>query len=208
MKLVNLTINDFTSELASSSPAPGGGSAAAVSGSIASALISMVANLTIGGKKYEAYHESARTIEKEAEALRLRFLTIVDEDTASFNKVSDAFRLPKQTAEEKAARSAAIQSGLKLCTVTPFSMIEESLKGMKLIDRMLEGFNTSAASDLGVASLNFHSAAYGGWLNILINVSSIKDKDFVIEYQEQGKNLLKEIDALHNQILERVYSVV
>ncbi len=208
MKLVNLTINDFTSELASSSPAPGGGSAAAVSGSIASALISMVANLTIGGKKYEAYHESARTIEKEAEALRLRFLTIVDEDTASFNKVSDAFRLPKQTAEEKAARSAAIQSGLKLCTVTPFSMIEESLKGMKLINRMLEGFNTSAASDLGVASLNLHSAAYGGWLNILINVSSIKDKDFVIEYQEQGKNLLKEIDALHNQILERVYSLV
>ncbi|AMC94570.1 hypothetical protein AOC36_11480 [Erysipelothrix larvae] len=206
MKLVDLTLKDFTSELASSSPAPGGGSAAALSGSIGVSLVSMVGTLTLGSKKYAQHHDATQGLIDQADASRLEFLRIVDADTESFNIVSDAFKLPKETPEDKAARSVAIQAGLKQCTLTPYQILEQALVGMKLIEAMLEGFNTSASSDLGVAALHLHTAAYGGWYNILINLSSIKDQAFVDDYTTKGTYLLETIDTLHQQILDKVAS--
>ena len=124
MKLAELTTAGFTDLLASDAPAPGGGSAAALEGALGAALTAMVCSLTVGKKKYAEHEELARSVQAKANELRTRFVDVMDRDTEAFNVVSAAFGMPKATDEEKAARSAAIQEGLKGCTKTPFEMME------------------------------------------------------------------------------------
>ena len=119
MKLADMTVTGFADTVASDAPAPGGGSCAALYGSIGAALTAMVGGLTQGRKKYAEYAEHAAEVEKKGNELKTRLLDVMDRDTEAFNVVSAAFGMPKATDEEKAARSAAIQEGLKGCTKTP-----------------------------------------------------------------------------------------
>ena len=122
MELAELTVRGFTEEIASASPAPGGGSAAALAGAVGAALTAMVSGLTLGRKKYEAVQELALRAQAQADALRKRLLAAMEQDTQTFLQVSAAYAMPKQTPEEKQARSSAIEQGLKACTQPPLAV--------------------------------------------------------------------------------------
>jgi len=196
MKLVEQKIHEFTAELASDSPAPGGGSASAYMGAQGAALTAMVCTLTLGKAKYAENHALAAETRAKAEQLRQRFLDVIDQDTEAFLVVSSAYGMPKATDEEKAERSAAIQKGLMLCTQTPLLMMELAEQALELIDGLLGKFNENAASDLGVAALSLRACVHGAWLNVLINIGTLKDQEQAAKYRQQGELLLEKSVAL------------
>ncbi len=134
------------------------------------------------------------------------FLDVMERDTESFNLVSNAFSMPKDSDEEKQARSQAIQAGLEACTKTPLEMMELSASALKLIDSILGKCNENAASDLGVSALSLRSAIQGAWLNVLINIGSLKDKEKAEKYRSKGQELLDRAlplaDKIYNHILK------
>ena len=209
MKLCDMTVTEFVNTVSSDAPAPGGGSVAALCGSIGAALTAMVGNLTQGRKKYAEYAAFAAQAEAKANALKAQLLDVMDRDTEAFMLVSSAFSLPKATDEEKAARSAAIQSGLKACTKTPLEMMSLCAQAARLAaDFADSGFNSSSASDLGVSFLCLSAAIRGAWLNVLINLSSLQDQVFVDEYRAKGQALLDSTLPLCDQGYAKVLGMV
>ena len=204
MKLAELKTAEFVDLLASDAPAPGGGSAAALEGALGAALTAMVCSLTIGKKKYAEFEELAAEAQKKAAGLKARFVDVMDRDTEAFNVVSAAFGMPKATDEEKAARSAAIQEGLKGCTKTPFEMMELAVETLELTASILGKSNDSAASDLGVSALSLRAAIQGAWLNVLINIGSLKNKELAEDYRKKGEALLAKALPLADQIYDTV----
>ena len=204
MKLADMTVTGFADTVASDAPAPGGGSCAALYGSIGAALTAMVGGLTQGRKKYAEYAEHAAEVEKKGNELKTRLLDVMDRDTEAFNVVSAAFGMPKATDEEKAARSAAIQKGLEGCTATPFEMMELCCKALEMTHELLGKTNDSAASDLGVAALSLRAGIQGAWLNVLINIGSLKNKDLAADYKKKGEEMLAKALPLADKIYENV----
>ena len=204
MKLAELKTAEFVDLLASDAPAPGGGSAAALEGALGAALTAMVCSLTIGKKKYAEFEELAAEAQKKAAGLKARFVDVMDRDTDAFNVVSAAFGMPKATDEEKAARSAAIQKGLEGCTKTPFEMMELAVETLELTASILGKSNDSAASDLGVSALSLRAAIQGAWLNVLINIGSLKNKELAEDYRKKGEALLAKALPLADQIYDTV----
>ena len=204
MKLAELKTSEFVDLLASDAPAPGGGSAAALEGALGAALTAMVCGLTVGKKKYAEYQELAEEAQKKATDLKARFVDVMDRDTEAFNVVSAAFGMPKATDEEKAARSAAIQEGLKGCTKTPFEMMELAVETLELTASILGKSNDSAASDLGVSALSLRAAIQGAWLNVLINIGSLKNKELAEDYRKKGEALLAKALPLADEIYDTV----
>ena len=204
MKLAELTTAGFVDLLASDAPAPGGGSAAALEGALGAALTAMVCSLTVGKKKYAEHEELARSVQAKANDLKGRFVDVMDRDTEAFNVVSAAFAMPKATDEEKAARSAAIQEGLKGCTKTPFEMMELAVETLELTASILGKSNDSAASDLGVSALSLRAAIQGAWLNVLINIGSLKDQELAADYRQKGEALLARALPLADEIYNTV----
>ena len=204
MKLAELKTAEFVDLLASDAPAPGGGSAAALEGALGAALTAMVCGLTVGKKKYAEFQELAEEAQKKATDLKARFVDVMDRDTEAFNVVSAAFGMPKATDEEKAARSAAIQKGLEGCTKTPFEMMELAVETLELTASILGKSNDSAASDLGVSALSLRAAIQGAWLNVLINIGSLKDQALAEDYRAKGEALLAKALPLADQIYDTV----
>ena len=208
MKLAELKTAEFVDLLASDAPAPGGGSAAALEGALGAALTAMVCSLTVGKKKYAEYKELVEATQAKANDLKARFVDVMDRDTEAFNVVSAAFGMPKATDEEKAARSAAIQEGLKGCTKTPFEMMELAVEALELTASVLGKSNDSAASDLGVSALSLRAAIQGAWLNVLINIGSLKDKELAEDYRVKGEALLERALPLADQIYSTVVTAM
>lgn len=204
MELKKLEVTAFADLLASDAPAPGGGSTAALEGALGAALTAMVCGLTAGKAKYAASQELVESVREKCAALQVRFLDVMDRDTEAFNAVAAAFALPKGTEEEKAARSKAIQAALRGCIDTPMEMMELAAETLELTESLLGRFNDSAASDLGVAALSLRSAIQGAWLNVRINISSIKDQDLAERSRARGEALLaKALPAA-----DRIYAAV
>lgn len=191
MKLTEHKINEFINVLSSDAPAPGGGSASALAGSVAIALTAMVANLTVDKEKYKENKPLMEEIIRESTVLKKNLLNAIDEDTEAYNKVTDVFKMPKETEEDKKLRKEAMQNALKYATKAPFEIMKLSFDGIKLTEKAIGKSNTNAISDLGVSALNFKSALQGAWLNVLINLSSINDADFVKQYQKDGTSILQ-----------------
>lgn len=208
MQLNELTVRDFTALLGSDAPAPGGGSAAALAGALGAALTAMVGALTVGKKKYADYAETAQQTLEEAGKLQERFLDVMQRDTEAFNAVSAVFAMPKGTEQEKAARAAAMQEALQGCTRTPFEMMELSVAALRLTEGLVGRSNASAASDLGCAALHLGCAIRGAWLNVLINLGSIRDAAFVADYRSRGQALLDEALPLSEHIYQQVLEMV
>lgn len=208
IKLAEQRVEDFTALLASGAPAPGGGSTAALEGSLAAALIHMVMVLTKGKKKY-AEHEDfiAEGLEK-AELLSRGFLELMERDTEVFNRMTAVFVMPRDTGEAKEARRKAQEEALKLCTQTPREMMALGLRTLELALAAVDKTNTGAASDLGVAVLCLKAAIQGAWLNILINLNGITDQSFARALREEGQNILAEAlplaDNLYQTILKNL----
>ena len=206
MELSELTVTSFANLLASNAPAPGGGSTAALEGSLGSALIAMVSAVTIGRKKYAEFETLAKEVQPKADALKDAFLIAMERDTAAFNLFGEAMALPRETDEEKAARSAAMQSALVACIESPLHMMELSLEAMQLSKALLGRSNANAMSDLGVAALSLTAAVRGAWLNVLINLGGLKDSDAALRYRARASELLDDTVALGEEIYRQIES--
>nr|WP_278925068.1 cyclodeaminase/cyclohydrolase family protein [Streptococcus canis] len=208
MNLVDLSLADFAKVLGSDAPAPGGGSAAALSGANGISLTKMVCELTLGKKKYADYQDIIEDVHANSTALQTSLLAAIDKDTEAFNLVSAVFDMPKETDEDKAARRTAMQKALKTAAQSPFEMMTLMVEALETTATAVGKSNTNAASDLGVAALNLKAGLQGAWLNVLINLSGIKDEDFVTDYHQKGQTLLDKgcllADNIYKQILEIV----
>jgi len=202
------TVREFTDELASKAPAPGGGSVAALSASIASALSSMVFNLTIGKKKYDTYSQEDKNnviaSQKSSEIAKDDFLELMNKDTEVFLKVMEAFKLPKSTDEEKKIRSSKIQESYKAALEVPFEVAEKGFDMYKHIYTAVKLGNKNAISDAGVAALMLQAAIEGAVLNVNINLTSIKDEKYKMSIKNKCKNYIAEGRRMRNEILTLV----
>ncbi len=201
--LVGMPIAGFLDELALDSPAPGGGSVAALAGAQAAGLASMVARLTVGKKGYESIWEEMKALAAKGDALRIRLTQIVDEDAQAFNKVMAAYKLPKNTDDEKARRSAAIQEAMVLAASVPMETMRLSLDSMLLAREVAEKGNANSITDAAVAGIMALGAMQGAELNVKINLGSIKDAAFadaarkeIAELAEKGAALAEEIKQI------------
>lgn len=204
MNLTELKTKEFVSMLASDAPAPGGGSASALFGALGTALVSMVANLTTGKEKYAAYEERMQEVLRETDALIDSFNNLIEKDTEVYNAVGAVLTMPKSTDEEKVLRKEAMQNALKEATIVPFAIMEEAAKTLLVLQKAMGHSNPNAVSDLGVGALGLKAAMQGAWLNVKINLGSIKDEAFVAEYRAKGEQLLAENLALADDLYKAV----
>lgn len=202
--LVQMTVSDFLAEIKSDSAAPGGGSVAALSGALGAALAAMVANLTLDNAKYEAVHAEVARLRPQMHELMSKLEHYVDEDTAMFNKVMDAYRLPKATDEEKTARSAAIQLALKGAAELPMQVALCCQEALLLSKKMLEIGNTNAASDAAVAGRMANTGMWGAIYNVRINLGSIKDQAFTEDMKSQIAALIVHAEIAMQELLNEV----
>lgn len=202
--LVNNTITEFVETLASDAPAPGGGSVAALNGSLGVALTNMVSSLTVGKEKYAEFEELNQKAMVELKILLDKFQALIDEDTNAYNLVSAAFTLPKGTDEEKAARTAKIQEALKQATIVPYETMETAVKAIEVTKTLVNHSNPNAGSDLAVSAANLKTALQGGYCNVLINIGSVKDEAFQAEYAKKADELLKKGEVIADEIFNEV----
>ena len=198
------TIRAFLDELASESPTPGGGGAAAATGAMGAALVSMVCNLTIGKEKFAAVETRMKDILAKAEALRVKLTDLMAEDVAAFDAVMAAYRLPKDTPDDKTARSAAIQEAAKTAALTPLATARSCAEVIELAQSAAELGNPNVLSDAGVAALCAQAGLKGAALNVFINLGMIKDQTFVSQCQAELEQLLISHVALADEIYELV----
>lgn len=207
--LIQKPINDYVSQVASKEPTPGGGSVAALAGSLGSALTVMVGNLTIGRKVYNELADDvkelmSRNFNELNESIE-RLNSIVDEDTKAFDKVMEALKLPKETDEQKKIRSNAIQEGYKVALEVPLKCAEECYKVLKLQKVFADYGNVNAITDVGVGALLAATGLEGAILNVKINLSSIKDLEFKNKIEERINTLMAEGMKLKDELMEIVY---
>ena len=202
--LVSMPVNSFLSELASSSPAPGGGSVAALAGALGAALSSMVCNLTIGKERYADVEDEMKDVLRMSEKLRRKLLKLVDKDTEAFNDVIKAFKMPKDTEEEKKVRSKAIQAGYKKAAMVPFETAEVCGKILDLAEVIAEKGNRSSVTDAAVSALMADAGVESAILNVKINLGSIKDEVFVKDMVSKLDKLEKESRFKKDQIADVV----
>lgn len=200
MKLVELTVNGYLDVLKSDAPAPGGGSVSALAGAQGTGLLMMVCDLTIGKEKYADCQELCLQAKEKATSLQAALTEAIDKDTEAFNLVSDAFKMPKGTDEEKKARSAAIAQGTLVATEVPFGVMNMAYEGLQLIQSVVGKSNPNAASDLGVAVLNLITCIKGAWLNVKINLPGVKDEAKKAAFQEDGAKLVEAAETLANEL--------
>lgn len=200
-KLVNMDLVAFANETASESPAPGGGSISAYVGALGISLGTMVANLSSHKAGWDERWEEFSDYAETGQQLKDKLLYLVDEDTNAFNKIMDAFKLPKGNDEEKAARKQAIEEASKYAIEVPFQVMETSLKSMDIIKAMAEIGNPNSVSDAGVGALCARTAVMGAYLNVKINASGLSDKAYVEDILARGKALEEQAQRLENEIL-------
>jgi methenyltetrahydrofolate cyclohydrolase len=202
--LVQKSLTAFLSELASSSPAPGGGSVAALSGAIGSALTSMVCNLTIGKKKYAGVEEDMKKTLAQSEILRERFTALVDRDTEAFTRVMEAYGLPKEGEAQKALRAAAITAATKEATMVPLEVMKHCIDAMALAQDVVANGNTNSVSDAGVSALMLHAACEGAALNVRINLNGMEKGEFVDWKMQELDSILRTSRMMLEETLEMV----
>lgn len=200
------SVNEFLDEVASNSPAPGGGSVAALAGSLGAALTSMVCRLTIGKKKYADVQTEIEGVLRKSEELRANLTSIVEEDTKAFNGVMAAFGMAKETDEQKSLRNKAIQQATKSATLVPLELLGLCEEGIGLARTVVEKGNKNSLSDAGVALLLLQAAAGGAALNVRINLSGLEDQTFRNEAIEKVSLATRNIDATVDRVMSSLKS--
>lgn len=195
----------FIDELASSSPEPGGGAASAAAAALGAALVSMVANLTVGKEKYADVQDRIAGLLEASEKTRGELQDLVQKDTEVYGVLAAAFKMPRGTDEEKAKRNEAVQSALREATAVPFAIAEKCLEVAKLSEVAADIGNVNAVSDAGVAALLAESGAQCAALNVKINLNSIDDKDIVQEKWEAIKDILSRAEKLREKVVKVTY---
>lgn len=207
-KLMQMTCSDFADETASESPAPGGGSISAYMGALGASLATMVANLSSHKPGWDDRWEEFSDWADNGQSIKNELIHLVDEDTNAFNKIMDAFGMPKSTEQEKAERTAAIQAATKYAIEIPFRVMKKSLEAFNIIQAMAEIGNPNSVSDAGVGALAARSAVMGAFLNVKINASGLKDKEFVEKVLTEGTEIEKLAQEKEKEILAIVNSKI
>jgi len=203
-RLVRMSVKDFAAETASESPAPGGGSISAYMGALGAALATMVANLSAHKRGWDDRWKEFSDIAEKGQALMAELLALVDEDTAAFNRIMDVFSMPKGTAEEQAARAAAMEEATLYAASVPLRTMEASFKALPLALEMAQKGNPASASDAGVAALAAVAAIRGAALNVRINAAGLADKTPAQPLLARADAIVKDALALQDEILAAV----
>lgn len=206
MKLVDKPVTNFLDELASNAPAPGGGSVAALSGALGAALVSMVCNLTLGKKAYADVQDDIEALLEQSETLRAELTGLLEEDVKAYTGYSVAAKMPRGTDEEKAERAKTMQAALKVATDVPLRIAEMAVKVMDLCMPAAKKGNKWAVSDAGVAVLMAEAALRSAALNVLINLGSLKDQEFVADRRAKLESLLEDKGIMRDEIYDHVVS--
>lgn len=203
-KLIDLTVKDFSEETSRESPAPGGGTIAAYMGALGAALGTMVANLSSHKAGWDARWEEFSNWADKGQQIQAELLVLVDEDTEAFNRIMDAFGLPKGTDEEKALRSAAIQEATLFATQVPLHTMQASFKVFELCKAMAEEGNPNSVSDAGVGILAARAAVLGAGLNVKINASGLKDRETADKLVAEANELIQKANDAEAEIMKIV----
>ena len=187
--LTELTIKDFISKVISNDPVPGGGSVSALNGALAAALSAMVANLTVGRKKYVEVNDLMQELSARFEKLSQKLIEDVDRDSDAYNRVFAAFKLPKETDEEKQVRNEAIQRETKYAAQVPMEVARAVYEVLPQIDAIAQKGNSNAVTDACVSMMCARTAILGALLNVRINLTSIKDETFVNAMREEADTI-------------------
>jgi formiminotetrahydrofolate cyclodeaminase len=206
--LTRKNVNEFLDDTASNSPAPGGGSVAALAAALGAALTSMVCRLTIGKKKYAEVQMDMELVVARSEELRSRATMLIIEDTQAFDQVMAAFSMPKETDEQRAARSETIQQATREAAIVPLKVMELCRSAMPLVKTVAEKGNPNSLSDAGVAALMLMAACEGAALNVKINVATLSDQYYVNETRARADAILSSVALAGREILDRVHSQI
>lgn len=198
--LTELTIKEFINKVISNDPVPGGGSVSALNGALAGALAAMVANLTVGRKKYAEVNDMMVELSARFEKMSQRLIEDVDRDSDAYNRVFAAFKLPKETDEEKKVRSAAIQRETKYAAQVPMEVARAVYEVLPMIDTVAQKGNSNAVTDACVSMMCARTAILGALLNVRINLTSIKDEAFVKAMSDEA-NAIEAHTILQEQAL-------
>lgn len=207
-KLVNLTLSAFADLTSSESPAPGGGSVSAFVAALGTALAGMVANLSSHKKGWDERWEEFSEWAEKAETIKQELMRLVDEDTLAFNRIMQAFALPKATDTEKQIRTQAIQEATRLAMEVPFQVMELSFRSMDVIRAMVEKGNPNSVTDAGVGALCARTAVIGAFMNVRINATGYQDAAFVTEIVEKGRAIEQQTIAAEAEIMALVNSKI
>lgn len=207
MELKDMTVAELAALTASNSPAPGGGAIAAMTGAYGAALAAMVANLTLGKKGYEDVQDEMAALAGEADKLRTELLEAIQKDSSSFDAFMSALSMPKNTDEEKAARTAAMQQALKEAAEVPYQTALAAARIMPLAEAAVQRGNAKAVTDGLVSAMMARTAVRGALLNVKINLESIKDEAYVAQMQEKCQILEGEVVKNESYILSLVPSL-
>lgn len=197
MQLADLTVKEFLGKVAGSDPVPGGGSVSALNGAVAAALAEMVANLTIGRKKYVEVEQIMQELAPKFAALQQQMVADIDRDSEAYDRVFAAFKLPKETDEEKTVRSEAIQRETKYAAEVPMQVARAAHSILPLIAEVARKGNQNAITDATVAMMCARNAVLGALLNVRINLTSIKDEAYVKQLADEGNAI--EADTLKQE---------
>jgi len=203
-KLIDMTCKGFANETASESPAPGGGSVSAYIGALGVSLGTMVANLSSHKAGWDDRWEEFSIWAEKGQNIKDELLFLVDEDTRSFNKIMDAFGMPKGSEAEKKIRTDAIQAATKYAIEVPFKTMKKALEAFNIIRAMVETGNPNSVTDAGVGALCLRSAVIGAYLNVKVNAAGLKDKVFVEDFLGRGDEIVGQAKKMEEEILELV----
>lgn len=198
----NKSINEFAEAVASNSPVPGGGSIAALCGALSAALAEMVANLTTGKKKYIEAEPEMNEIKNKAMTLRSKLLDDIERDSFAYNKVMEAYKMPKENDEHIQLRNKAIEESAKTAAAVPLQVAQTSFEILPLAEAVVARGNSNAVTDGLVAAMLARTAVLSALLNVRINLETISDKDFVLEYKKKADVLQEETLFYEKKILE------
>lgn len=209
MKLIDLKVSEFIREIDQKTPTPGGGSVSSLASSIGSALVGMVGHLTVDKKRFLALDSDIqfefKDILSEFILIKDELMSLIDQDTDAFNLVMEAYRLPKESIEEKHYRDQKIEEGTLEAIRVPLKVATLSISALHHFDSLIQYCNPQTTSDLGVAILMLTSGAEGACMNVLINVGSLKDDIASIQYKQTIDDYRIKIRELRESLLQKVY---
>ena len=208
MELTDLSCKDFSYELSSKKPVPGGGGAAALAGSLGVALNMMVANFTKGKKKFIIYEKQHETILKKGERLRIELLNLVEKDAINFEPLSKAYSMPSRTEEEKMLKEEEMQKCLKSALTAPVETMEIVFEGIMLHSELTDMASVNIISDIGAGVLLLKAALGSAYLNVLINANSITDYVYADNIKKRARNLLKNGYEKSDEVFDKVLKII
>ena len=204
MKLVDMQVQEYLGLVASDAPAPGGGSASALCGAQGIGLVAMVAKLTAGKQKFAEYHPVCQAVAAEADDVCGKLTVQVDVDTEAYGRIADAFKLSKETDDQKTARKQAIAAATLYATEVPLETMRLGVQGLECTAKLMGSYNTNCASDVGCGVYGLLSCVRGAWLNVLINVSGLPEGETAASLRSEGERLMTRAEALAAELAEQV----